>query len=114
MKAGNERRVAVRASRSPTGNFRFAQRAADLRALQNFVGLGAKMVARDGVEVGAGDADHPGHLRVRGGVDEAGRIGLGLSRAERVCLSFIRTTLSSLAGLTRRHSVISVTPRAVP
>lgn len=28
------------------------------------VGLGAKMVARDGVEVGDGDEDHPGLLRV--------------------------------------------------
>src|SRR5580700_2666111 len=35
----------------------------------DFVGLGAEAVARDGVEIGAGDADHPGFLRVRGGVD---------------------------------------------
>jgi hypothetical protein len=34
-----------------------ALRAADLRALQNLVGLGAEVVAQDGVEIGAGNAD---------------------------------------------------------
>jgi hypothetical protein len=48
----------------------------------DLVGLGAKMVARDGVEIDAGDADHPGLLRVCGGVDEAGRVGLVYSIAE--------------------------------
>ena len=48
------------------------------------------MVARDGVEIGAGDADYPGLLRVRRGFDEAGRIGLGLARAERVSPGFFQ------------------------
>jgi len=59
------------------------------------------MVARDGVEIGAGDADRPGLLRVRGGVDEAGRIGLGLARAERV-----------LPGLFQDGSVFATTSAA--
>src|SRR5260370_8432700 len=40
------------------------------------------MIAREHVEIGAGDADHPSLLRVRGRMDHAGAIGLGLPRSE--------------------------------
>ena len=66
------------------------KRPARSHRFDDFVGLGAKMVARDGVEIGAGDADHPGLLRVRCGTDKAGRIGFRLTRAEHVLPGFFR------------------------
>jgi hypothetical protein len=59
-----------------------AKRSPRSHRLKDFVGLDAEVVARDGGQVGAGDADHPGLLRVRGGADEARRVGSRLARAE--------------------------------
>src|SRR6516165_1394071 len=53
------------------------------RPLQNLVLL-AELVARHAVEIGAGDADHPGGLRVRGRVHDAGPIGARLPGGEAV------------------------------
>src|SRR5712691_5026423 len=44
----------------------------------------AEMIARQHVEIGAGDADHPGLFRMRGRMDHARAIGLGLPRAETI------------------------------
>jgi hypothetical protein len=59
-----------------------AKRSPRSHRFDDFVDLGAKAVARDGAEVGAGDADHPGLLRVRGGAEEAKRVGSRPARAE--------------------------------
>ena len=59
-----------------------AKRSPRAHRFDDIVGLGAKAVARDGVEFGAGDADHLGLLRVRGGADEARPVGSRPARAE--------------------------------
>src|SRR5437762_4420813 len=42
----------------------------------------AEMIAREHVEIGTGDADHPRLLAVRGRMDHAGAIGFRLARPE--------------------------------
>ena len=73
-----------------------------------------EVIARQHVEVGAGDADHPGLLRMRRRMDHARAIGLGLTGPRRYLLTGSSTAWSSLSGLARRHSVISVCSRALP
>src|SRR6266568_1888383 len=53
------------------------------RLLQHAVLL-AEVIAREHVEIGAGDADHPGLVRMRGRMDHPGAIGFGLSRPEAI------------------------------
>src|SRR4051794_26981392 len=47
---------------------------------------GAEMIARDGVEVGAGDADNPGLVGMRGRMDDARSASAGLAGADAVAL----------------------------
>src|SRR5262245_12932320 len=53
------------------------------RLLQHAV-LPAEVITRKHVEIGAGDADHPGLLRMRGRMDHPGAISFGLPRAEAI------------------------------
>src|SRR5262245_64221460 len=53
------------------------------RLLQHAV-LPAEVVTREHVEIGAGDADHPGLVRMRGRMDHPGAIVFRLPRAEAI------------------------------
>src|SRR5262249_20774055 len=53
------------------------------RLLQHAV-LFAEVVTREHVEIGPGDADHPGLVRMRGRMDHPGAIGFGLSRPKAI------------------------------
>src|SRR2546429_5539919 len=53
------------------------------RLLQHAVLL-AEMIAWEHVEIGAGDADHPGLFRMRGRMNHPGAVGFGLPRPEAI------------------------------
>src|SRR6188472_1962367 len=55
-----------------------------LHLLDELVGLRPKAEARDGIEIGAGDADHPGLLGMPRGVQHARPVGAGVAGAEAV------------------------------
>src|SRR6266487_1037893 len=53
------------------------------RLLQHAVLL-AEVIAREHVEIGAGDADHPRLLRMGSRMDHAGAVGFGLARPQAI------------------------------
>src|SRR3954469_15957585 len=74
---GERKKTAVRGSpraRAPAKG----QRDRRSRLLQNAILL-PEAIARQHIEIGAGDADHPGLLRMRSRMDHAGSVGFGLA-----------------------------------
>src|SRR5262249_56046869 len=59
----------------------------------------AEVEARDGVEVGAGDADDPRVLRVRGRVDDARPVGTRFARTDAIALGGLEHRAGLALGL---------------
>src|SRR5215216_7922201 len=78
---------------------RMTSSAMRLRLFQHLVALTAEAEARDGVEVGAGDANDPGRLRVGGGVNNAGAIGARVARSDAVAVGWLQHRVVLALGI---------------